>query len=748
MNSERPPSNGDDASVDKTTLAALKRKLAAFSEAWDASPPEPDLAHFLPKSDDSIPRRLALVELIKIDMMRRYQSGDNQATVESYVDRWPELTDSQHPFPVDLIFEAIQIRRRDGQEVDPTVYHEKFPSATAGLKRMLRTTHSINPTTTLNTDAIRTHFSAGDRIDDFDLLVKLGQGGFASVFLARQRSMQRLVALKISADQGTEPQTLAQLDHPNIVRVFDQRLVAEEKVRLMYMQYVPGGTLYDVIRFVKGFPRQDWNGKLLLRAIDKIIQDRGESVDDESESRKAIAECDWPQAVCKIGIQLADALNYASQQGVLHRDLKPANVLMTAQGVPKLVDFNVSFCANLDGVSPSSFFGGSMAYMSPEQLRASNPEDEHEPEALDHRSDLFSLGVVLFELLTGRRPFGAEPIQSSWTATLKKMVETRESNSRTLDSNDVDCPDIVFQSIDTSLQGEPRKRQSTGLHLARQLHWGLDRETEAMMSQATHDRSNRLTIYPFFLVAALVVLINMLPTWFVTAYNQAEAIPNVDTHDFLEVRRWVNLVAFPVGVLMIGGLTWPIAHCIYRLRNKTEPTPQQLLRASRRNVALGFWVGILCAAEWTLAGILYPTIFHFSSLVISWRNAVDFIGSHFLAGILTASYAFFVVTYFALRFWQPWLARASLDANDADGGCPLYPKLLLAIPFFQALAASVPMAAMVALVVWGAAENKFALTVLSISGLVGFALMFWLSRKIQAMVGVCQNAFCQESIRT
>ena len=75
----------------------------------------------------------------------------------------------------------------------------------------------------------------------------LGRGAFARVFLARQRSMQRLIALKVSHNHGSEPQTLAQLTHDNIVRVFDERLIANRELKLMYMEYVPGGTLLGVL---------------------------------------------------------------------------------------------------------------------------------------------------------------------------------------------------------------------------------------------------------------------------------------------------------------------------------------------------------------------------------------------------------------------------------------------------------------------------------------------------------------------
>ncbi len=92
---------------------------------------------------------------------------------------------------------------------------------------------------------------SGEKVDDFELLTLLGKGAFAQVFLARQVSLERLVALKISSVRGNEPKTLAQLDHPHIVRVFDQRQNREPSVHLLYMEVVPGGTLLEVIERVR-----------------------------------------------------------------------------------------------------------------------------------------------------------------------------------------------------------------------------------------------------------------------------------------------------------------------------------------------------------------------------------------------------------------------------------------------------------------------------------------------------------------
>ena len=97
-------------------------------------------------------------------------------------------------------------------------------------------------------------------IDDFDLLLLLGSGSFARVFLARQISLDRLVALKVSKSVGTEPRTLAQLDHPNIVRVFDQRTCSTTGLRLLYMELVPGGTFQDLVQEVARGPARGADG--------------------------------------------------------------------------------------------------------------------------------------------------------------------------------------------------------------------------------------------------------------------------------------------------------------------------------------------------------------------------------------------------------------------------------------------------------------------------------------------------------
>ena len=207
----------------------LAEKVDALLAAWDAGT-EPALGAFLPAGPAPL-RHLILVELIKVDQERRWLDRHSPKLVEDYLAEFPELA-AAGQVPADLIYEEFHIRRQAGEAIDALAYFERFPQQAAELGRLLGY-ESKTESTILTSRERAEELKVGDAIDDFDLLLTLGKGAFATVYLARQRSMQRLVALKISSDKGAEPQTLAQLDHPHIVRVFDQRQVQAQKLRRM-----------------------------------------------------------------------------------------------------------------------------------------------------------------------------------------------------------------------------------------------------------------------------------------------------------------------------------------------------------------------------------------------------------------------------------------------------------------------------------------------------------------------------------
>src|SRR5579872_2792919 len=247
--------------------------------------------------------------------------------------------------------------------------------------------------------------TVGAILGDFELLRVLGAGGFGQVFLARQRSLGREVALKVTANRGEEARTLARLEHDHIVQVFAEVVDAERDLRLLCMQYVPGTTLARVIDELAKRPRAEWSGHAILDIIDAVCTAPAQLDPAALRDREFLAGCDFVKAACWIGARLAEALAHAHRQGVLHRDVKPANILLSRYGRPYLADFNVSAATPRAGETARQMFGGTLAYMAPEHLAAFLSGDAAQRDAVGAWADIFALGVVLYELLVGRLPF-------------------------------------------------------------------------------------------------------------------------------------------------------------------------------------------------------------------------------------------------------------------------------------------------------------------------------------------------------
>ena len=226
-------------STAEDTFSLLADCVCRFIDAWEADKRPPDLSAYLPVEDNL--RRMVLPELIKADLEFRWVRFDAPQRIQDYQQQFPEL--QGEALPPDLIYEEYLIRKQAGLQIEPQEYLQEYPDYAAALEPLLGLGEKFQSTVIVNREDVRILDSveAGQTLDEFELLSPLGRGAFAKVFLARQKSMQRLVAVKVSADSSTEPQTLARLDHDYIVRVFDQRVLPDNRLRLLYMQYVPGG---------------------------------------------------------------------------------------------------------------------------------------------------------------------------------------------------------------------------------------------------------------------------------------------------------------------------------------------------------------------------------------------------------------------------------------------------------------------------------------------------------------------------
>jgi serine/threonine protein kinase len=246
-------------------------------------------------------------------------------------------------------------------------------------------------------DSLPTDEMPGDRIGRYKLLERLGEGGWGVVWMAEQTEpIRRRVALKILklgmdtkefvARFESERQALAMMDHPNIARVFDGG--ATEL-----------GRPFFVMELVRGIRISDYCDREQLNTRDRL----------------------------QLFIKVCQAVNHAHQKGIIHRDLKPSNILVTVndgEAVPKVIDFGIVKAAQLKLTDKTVFthfhsFVGTPAYTSPEQMQMSSLD-------VDTRSDIYSLGVLLYELLSGKQPFDPTKLSELGIDAMRKLISEED----------------------------------------------------------------------------------------------------------------------------------------------------------------------------------------------------------------------------------------------------------------------------------------------------------------------------------
>src|SRR5262245_3272063 len=575
----------------------LEQRVEAFAAAWETRP-EPPLASFLPAQPPAL-RRMVLVELIKADQEQRVGHKRPLRRAEEYAAEFPELT--RDNIPCDVLYEEYHHRKRGGEDVQIDEYRRRFPNQAHELIRLLESSGSYQ-STVLVVPKSTVGFQVGDVIDDFDLKALLGEGAFAKVFLAYQRSMQRLVALKISADRGVEPQTLAQLNHPHIVRVFDQRRLPIKNQRLLYMEFLAGGTLYDVLAHMRSVPKEEWSGRTLLECIDKMLQRRGADP-IESPARRLLQKATWPQAVAWVGARMADALAAAHSRSVLHRDIKPANVLLGADASPRLADFNVGFCSKLSGASPHSFFGGSLMYMSPEQMEAYNPAHERSAADLDVRTDVYSLGITLWELLTGSRPFREERFEGPWSTQLLALTKRRREGIPASAYTTVpkDSPQSLLRALTRCLEPDPERRFPDAAALARVLELVQFPRTLRLLDPPADSWRRMMRRFPLIAMLAAGLTPNILAGVFNFVYNYSEVITRPDAPPalldaFQKIQTGINGIAFPLAVFAFIWVARPVLRALKASETGgPQPSDDELAYLRRLTLKLGHygaWIGV------------------------------------------------------------------------------------------------------------------------------------------------------------
>jgi serine/threonine protein kinase/tetratricopeptide (TPR) repeat protein len=378
----------------------------------------------------------------------------------------------------------------------------------------------------------------GEQLAGFRVLVELGRGAFARVYLAEELSLGlRLVAIKVSQPEGDEPQILARLQHTHIVPVHSVCDDPDTGLRILCMPYFGGANLAQVLEVAGCTVANLHDGRSLVEALDqasrtlpsvasRVAAARSSAISPRSLSVQGAGSCpasvglltdasltsktarfrslfarlvrhraplahvpsahpedrNQParqflhgasaiQAAVWILARLAEGIAHAHSRGLLHRDLKPSNILLAADGTPMLLDFNLaadSLPQASDGILRRAMVGGTLPYMSPEHLDAFNPHGSTNPESVDERSDIYALGLILFEILAGDRPYPDSPPGLHLRDSIEFMMAMRR-RPPSLRSRCASVPASLDALVTKCLDFDPAKRYASAADLCEDL---------------------------------------------------------------------------------------------------------------------------------------------------------------------------------------------------------------------------------------------------------------------------------------
>ncbi|WP_406695127.1 protein kinase [Singulisphaera sp. Ch08] len=433
----------DSATLPGRTWDEFEDVIRRFEDAWQG-PARPEILAYLPTGTD---RTRLLTELVHVDLEYRLRAGES-ARVEEYLARYPEFIDDREVM-LELIAAEHEFRRRREPSLALSEFLQRFPEYRAELPgRITQATIDGRDVRLRPTDQ---RAEALPEVPGYEILGLLGRGGMGVVYRARQLGLGRIVALKMIltgfqagpkdlARFRAEAAALARLQHPNIVQIYD---VGETGSRPYFVfEFVAGGSL---AQYLQSTPQP-------VRPAAQLVE------------------------------TLARAVHIAHANGVIHRDLKPANILLRderadARGksrevgpltprlaslVPKITDFGLAKCDGGDGEAPglrghtvTGDLLGTPNYMAPEQAMV--PRQPVGPAA-----DVYALGAILYELLTGRPPFTGE-------TPLATVLQVLNNEPVPVTSLRPDVPRDLETICIKCLRKEPRQRYGSALELAEDL---------------------------------------------------------------------------------------------------------------------------------------------------------------------------------------------------------------------------------------------------------------------------------------
>lgn len=444
----------------------LARRYEDACRADRVGSSRPDLASYLAEAGGHAGARLAL---LRADLNLRWEAGE-KVEAQRYRARFEAIDDETF---VALLYEEFCLREEADERPDPAAYLERYPEVASGLRRVLDIHRLVVSASALTVSMSQGEAAepqvdfprAGETISGFRLREEIGRGAFARVFRAEERQLaDRPVALKVARRGSREPQTLARLQHTHIVPVYSYRIDPATGLHLLCMPFFGRLTLARVL--ADPTVRAARRGGELLEAVDRL--DKVEAASPGlATARLALARRTYPQALAWWGARMAEALQHAHERGVLHRDIKPSNVLITSDAMPMLLDFNLAraFVNDLRDAQ-ETIPGGTLDYMAPEQIEemADGLSDR-----ADARSDIYGLGVLLYEAIMGSRPFSQPKGALGVEELLRMAAEDRRAGAPRLRARRHEVPSAFEAIVRRCLAPDPERRYPTASALAEDL---------------------------------------------------------------------------------------------------------------------------------------------------------------------------------------------------------------------------------------------------------------------------------------
>lgn len=542
---------------------------------------------------------------------------------------------------------------------------------------------------------------------------------------------------------------MARLEHQHIVQVFSETVEKATNERLLCMQLIPGIGLEKLIPKLHersgsedGVPAR-WNGRQLLAIIDasKSVPPALDAL--ALKDREALERMNDMEVVAWFGGRLAEALDFAHGNRVLHRDIKPANILVDSYGRPMLADFNISSHRTED--QREEMFGGTFAYMSPEHLDAFNPANDTQTDAVTAQSDIYSLGLVLHQMLEGKLVFPLPNRARPMAEMLHEMADERRAKRPICHEGRPGSRKTLERSIGRCLEPAPADRFASGSDLAEQLD-GCRRMRQIEMRLPPVPKLLRGALKRPFVWMILLVLVPQFAASVVNfGFNFSQIVrKEVSPHRefFKMVAIIYNLIVYTGAITLFVITIRPVLKCWRALEGCEPISDEQVAIARQKALRLPIWFVGITAVGWYTGGEVLPLIVK----IFSPENPIaHFMMSHLVSGLIAMAYSLCGTLFVVLRVLYPamWVDTREITSTARRELMPVSFWLSLA----QYLAGAIPLATAAFLLIKGDTDaTAFRMLAAALIGLgiLGFFLANTLMRQLSQIIDLMTKRVARE----